>query len=815
MTLLTAFQILLSRYSGQEDIVVGTPIAGRGRPEVEALIGFFVNTLVVRTDCSGNPTFLQMLRRVRDVMLDAYANQDVPFEKVVQHLHVERDVGRNPLFQIMFQLRTAPRRSRSGPAYDPPIPVERNTSIFDLSISLWESQDVLEGSIEYSTDLFHPETISRLASHYQTLLEAVISNPEQRIRDLPLLTPSERSELLAKWNGAEPPPLTNDRIHRVVEAVVENVPDSIAVAFEEYRITYRDLNERANRLAHYLCDLEIGPDVLVGICLDRSPEMVVAILAILKAGGAYLPLDPAYPQERIAFILRDAQPRIVLTTRTLANKVSGHNVRAICLDNISKVFARKSSMNLPERATSDNLAYVIYTSGSTGTPKGVLVCHRGLCNVAESQVALLPLGRNDHVLQFASLTFDASIFEMLLAFGAGATLYLAKQQDLLPGAPLNEFINTNGITVVTLPPSVLATLSPDRCSSLTTILVAGEACSAALVAMWSPGRHFFNLYGPTEATIWSTAARCTVGTVKRSPPIGRPIPRTKIYVLDGNAQPAPIGIPGEIHIGGYGLARGYLSLPELTNQRFITVGFTDSGKERLYKTGDLARYLPDGQIEFLGRVDDQLKVRGFRIEPGEIETKLKQHQSIQDAIVIATDGDAGARSLVAYIVPVPGKVIVQTELSDFLEERLPKFMVPAQYMFLEALPRLPSGKVARKMLPKPTPTTTTQAHEFMPPQSALEQSIANVWKEILKLERVGVEDNFFDLGGNSLSLAALHARVAQLVSKEVPLIEMFRRPTIRSLVSYVDSSAVGTSAGSSHVRERAQRKLAVAQHNYR
>lgn len=783
MTLLAAFQVLLCRYSGQDDIVVGSPTAGRGRPEVEQLIGFFVNTMVLRTDCSGNPTFRELLARVREVTLEAYANHDVPFEKLVEHLRIERDLSRNPLFQVLFHLRSGPRLAHYGEAYVPPVTINRKTAVFDLSFSLWESKDELEGSIEYSTDLFDASTIARMAGHYQSLIAAINSNPDARIHDLPLMGQPERAQVVVEWNASEERRLSYYCAHQIFEGQAENTPETIALTFKTDHLTYRALNERANRLAHYLGDVEVGPEAIVGICLERSPEMVMAILAVLKAGGAYLPLDPKYPKERLAFMLADARPSIVLTQGKFLEMFSDQDVRTLPLDRISREVERQSPQNPRAGTTAENLAYVIYTSGSTGTPKGVLVPHRGLCNVAESQVSLLPIGKSGNVLQFASLNFDASIFEILLAFGAGATLHVGTEQELMPGAPLMEFLYEHEITAVTLPPSVLATLTPEECPSVTTVLVAGEACSSDLVDLWAPGRHFFNLYGPTEATIWATAARCTGG--KRPPSIGRPIPNVHIYLLGSNLQPVPIGVPGEIHIGGCGVARGYLNRPDLTIEKFLPSPLSDHFPERLYKTGDLARYLPDGQIDFLGRVDQQVKVRGFRVEPNEIEEVLKSHPSVRDAAVLGQEDKSQTISLIAYVVPLDSLEVTKSQLADYVADRLPAFMMPAQYVFLENLPKLPSGKIARAALLKFGKSGQVKEQTLSKPQGALEQSIATIWQELLHLDNLGTDDNFFDLGGNSLLIAKLHLRLMKFAGEDIPMIELFRHPTIESLANYL------------------------------
>ncbi|WP_445302295.1 amino acid adenylation domain-containing protein [Microcoleus sp. F4-D5] len=647
MTLLAAFKTLLYRYTGQTDIVVGTVTAGRNQPEIQQLIGCFVNTLVLRTDLKDNPTFQQLLERVREVTLGAFAHQDLPFEKLVEALHPERNLGQNPLFQVAFVLQP-PMSGVDSMLNWSQLDIDTETAKFDLTLELQETSEGLVGRFEYSTDLFDAETIERMVGHFQTLLEGIVAHPDQKIAELPLLTDFEWQQLVA-WNNTKTDYPKDACIHQLFEAQVEIAPDAIALIFEDKQLTYKELNVRANQLAHYLQNLGVEPEVLVGICVERSLETIIGLLGILKAGGAFLPLDPAYPKERLAFMLEDSQVPVLLTQRQLlVESLPKHQGRVVCLDTDWPVIERQSEENPECSLTPNNLAYVIYTSGSTGQPKGVLVEHSSISNLATAEIRLFNVQPESRVLQFASLSFDVSVWEVVMTLLAGAALVLATRDSLLPGAGLIQLLRDFTITTVTLPPSVLAVLPAEDLPALQTIIVTGEACPPDIVAKWASGRRFFNAYGPTESAVSATVAECNDSS--KSPPIGRPLANKQIYLLDAQLQPVPIGLPGELYIGGDGLARGYLNRPELTAERFILNPFSDEPDSRLYKTGDLVRYLPDGNIEFLGRIDHQVKIRGFRIELGEIEAVLSQHPDVQVAVVAAQENVPGQKRLVAYVV---------------------------------------------------------------------------------------------------------------------------------------------------------------------
>lgn len=674
MTLLAAFQTLLYRYTEQEDMAIGSPIANRHRSELEGLIGFFVNSLVLRADLSGNPTFRELLEQVRNVALEAYEHQDLPFEKLVEALDPDRDLSRNPLFQVAFALQNAPMQPLELPGVKlEPAPLESGSTRFDLEVHLWEpahglrtlwqSQEGLSGFLSYSTDLFDLDRIERLIGHFQTLLDGIVANPDARLSDLPLLTQAEQQQLV-EWNlpltAHEEEDLEGSTLcfHQIFEAQVQSAPEAIALVSEHGSLTYRELNQRANHLAQSLQQMGVRPDDLVGLCVDRSADMVIGILGILKAGGAYVPLDPKYPSDRLHFMLTDTQVSILLTQSWLVQSLPTSPAKILCLDQPLSPNLESSNLE-PHQVvplTSNHLAYVIYTSGSTGTPKGVLLSHRGLCNVVEAQQRTFHLSHNSRVLQFSSLSFDASIFELALALGVGGTLYIPPKSAQLPGMVLVQFLNENAITHALLTPAVLAVLPPVELPALQVLITGGEACSSQVVDRWAVNRHFFNAYGPTEITIWAMVAELHPGDNPLT--IGHPIVNTQVYILDANLNPVPVGISGELYIGGVGLAQGYLNRPELTADRFIPKPFCGNGKEDptphsplstalLYKTGDRALYRSDGTIEFLGRVDHQIKIRGFRVELGEIEATLQRHPAVREAVVIPSDTSNEMR-LLAY-----------------------------------------------------------------------------------------------------------------------------------------------------------------------
>ena len=794
MTLLAAFDALLYRYTGSSDILVGTPIANRNRGEIEGLIGFFVNTLVMRTDLSDNPSFSQLLTRVREVTMDAYAHQDLPFEMLVEALQPERDLSHTPLFQVAFVLQNTPKSEIAMTGLTvTDLPPENTTAKFDLTLAMVSTDDGLKGVWEYNTDLFESSTIERLSGHFLNLLGGIAANPQARISQLPLLTESETNQLLIEWNNTQVDYPEYKCIHQLFEEQVKRTPDAVAVVCSQQQLTYNELNCRANQLAHYLRKLGVKADTLVGISLERSLEMIVGLLGILKAGGAYLPLDPDYPSERLQFAIADAQLSLLLTQEGLIDKLPEHQAPLILLDRFTEEINQNSQDNLTGVVTANNLANLIYTSGSTGKPKGVMVEHRGLFNLAQAQIKTFNLQSNSRILQFASLNFDASIWEIIMAIGAGATLYLDTKDALMPGLPLMGRLKDYGITHITLPPSALAALPLEDIPELQTIIVAGEACSEELIKQWATGRNFFNAYGPTETSVCATVEKWTDETLKVT--IGRPIANTQVYILDSHLQPVPIGVPGELHIAGAGLAKGYLNRPELTQEKFIPNPFekdevipptplNKGGNEpsKLYKTGDLARYLPDGKIEYLGRIDNQVKLRGFRIELGEIEALLNQNEAVQSSCVIVREDNLGDKRLVAYVVPQPEINLTINEIRQFLRAKLPDYMVPTAFVLLDTFPLTPNGKIDRRALP--VPDLQSQG-EYIAPRNPIEEKMAQIWAEVLKLKRVSIEDNFFELGGHSLLATQVISRLQETFEIVLPLRYLFESPTIAQLSAVI------------------------------
>ena len=800
MTLLAAYYVLLYRYTGQEDINLGSPIVGRSRVETEELIGFFINSLVLRGDLSGNPSFRELLQRVREMVLDAQSNQDVPFEKIVEALQPERSLVQTPLFQSVFRIENM----QSGGGFELPgltintVSVESKTTEFDLIFSTLKHDDRMTGTVIYSADLFNAATIRRLTNHFQTLLEGIIEDPQQSISELltrvealqpdavdaPVLSEAERRQALIEWNDTRTESWPELCFHQLFEAQVERTPDALAAIFEDEELTYRELNARANQLAHYLRNLGVGPEVCVGLCVERSLRMLVGLLGIMKAGGAYLPLDPSYPLERLSFMLEDAQTPILLTEQHMLETLPVSWAQVICLDEDWEMIADESEENVTSGVGLGNMAYVIYTSGSTGKPKGVMVQHSGLRNLAEAQVRAFAEPAGGRVLQLASLSFDASIFEIVMGLRAGAAVCLGARESLLPGPSLLRVLREREITNLTIPPSILSSLPDSELPALKTIIVAGEACGAENVARWSKGRRFFNAYGPTETTVWATLALCADPT--RRPPIGRPIINTQVYLLDSQLQPVPVGVAGEMYLGGDSLARGYLNRQDLTAERFVPDALSGTGGARLYRTGDLARYLPDGQIEFLGRVDHQVKLRGLRIELGEIESLLAEHAELRESVVLLHDNEAGEGRLVAYIVP-RHEAPSHGELRDFLSDRLPEYMIPTVFIALDELPLTPNGKIDHRALPSPDTVKAESETVFVAPRNRVEEILAGSWSQVLDVERVGIDDNFFVLGGDSIRSVQVLSK-AQERGLEVTLQQLFKYQTIRKLAEHLSTS---------------------------
>ncbi|HYH78313.1 MAG TPA: amino acid adenylation domain-containing protein, partial [Longimicrobium sp.] len=780
MVLLGAFQVLLSKYGGSEDIVVGSPIAGRTRKEIEELIGFFVNTVVLRTDLSGDPSFRETLRRVREVTLGAYAHQEVPFEKLVAELQPERSLSHSPLFQVMFVLQNAGGGGGGLPGLAvSEVAADLASARFDLTLELAATPQGLRGGLNYSTDLFERGTVERMLGHLARVLEQVAADADVRLSRLELLGEPERALVLEEWNRTAAEYPADRCIHELFEVQAARTPDATAISFAGAALTYATLDHAANRLANHLRRRGVRPETRVGICLERGPELVVAILAVLKAGGAYVPLDPAYPAERLAFMLADSGAPLLLTRLPLPEGLPPHAAEVVCLEADRERIEAESARAPAAGARPDHLAYVIYTSGSTGTPKGVMVPHRGLPNLAYMQARRFGIDETSRVLQFASFSFDAAVAELFDTLLAGATLVMAPREELLPGAGLLETLRRGRVTVATLPPSVLAMLPPDDLPELRTVVSAGEAVDAATVERWSGGRVFVNGYGPTETTVCAATARCEADG--RAPSIGRPLENMRAYVLDAAGRPAPVGVPGELYMGGVGVARGYLGRPGLTAGRFVPDPFSVAGGARLYCTGDRVRWSARGELEFLGRVDAQVKVRGFRIEPGEIEGALRRSEGVADCVVVAREDVPGEKRLVAYVVG-DGEAGV---LREHLRRELPEYMVPSAFVLLDALPLTANGKLDRKALPAPEGDAYAR-RSYEAPLGEVEAALAGIWGEVLGVGRVGRWDHFFELGGHSLLATRVVSRVRELFGVELPLRALFERPTIAELAKAVE-----------------------------
>ncbi|MEH2068927.1 MAG: amino acid adenylation domain-containing protein [Nostoc sp.] len=792
MTLLAAYVTLLYRYTGSDDIVVGTPLAKRDRLEIEGLIGFFVNTLVLRTDLSGNPSFQELLKRVRQVTLEAYAHPDLPFEELVKALQPQRDLSHTPLFQVMFILESAPTSEveMSGLTVSS-FAAERTIAKFDLTLFIKNTANGLVAAWQYNTDLFDSPTIERMAGHFVTLLEGVIANPQQPIYQLPLLTEAEQRKLLVEWNDTQTEYPINKSIPQLFEEQCLNTPDAVAVEFGNQRLTYNELNCCANHLAHYLKSLGVKADVLVGLCVERSLEMVVGLLSILKAGGAYVPLDPNYPQERLAFMLEDAQVPVLLTHQPLVDKLPQHQAQLVCLDTDWQLISQSSQDNIISGVQADNLGYVIYTSGSTGKPKGVAMNQLPLCNLILWQLQNTTVSHGAKTLQFAPISFDVSFQEMFSTWCSGGTLLLITEELRRDALALLGFLEEKAVERLFLPFVALQQLAEVAVGSelvvshLREIITAGEQLQITpAISQWLGKLDdciLHNHYGPSESHVVTNFTLAdSVENWSLLPPIGKPIANTQIHILDKYLQPVPIGVPGELYIGGVSLARGYLNRLELTQEKFIFNPFDKSGGSRLYKTGDLVCYLQDGNIEYLGRIDNQVKMRGFRIELGEVEAALNQHSDVQAVCVIPREDTPGDKRLVAYVVAHQDCTPTINELRQFLKAKLPEYMVPNAFVILESLPLTPSGKVDRRALPAPDLQSERQ-DKFVAPRNPIEELLAQIWAQVLKLEQVGIYDNFFELGGHSLLAMQLVSRIRNIFKVELPLRELFANATVAEL----------------------------------
>ena len=819
MVLLAAFQTVLGRWTGQRRVVVGSPVANRGRSEIEPLIGFFVNTLVLPSDLSGRQTFKELLAQIRETTLGAYSHQDLPFEKLVAELQPERDLSHTPLFQVMLVMQNQPQETLELSGVElSPLRVETGAATFDLVLGALAAPDGQVLSADYRSDLFDGTTIQRLLGRLLAFLRGAADRPEARLDRLPLMPDAERHQLLEEWNDrgsdfGRPQTLTEDTLHGLFEAVALRYPSRLALMLEGHQLSYRELDRQAEHLARGLRARGFGPEAVVAIALGRSMEMMISILGVLKAGGAYLPLDPAAPRERLAWMLRDAGAALVLTRREEASALGDLPVPKLVLDALATPDGDPEPEAMPPAPVrADNPAYVIYTSGSTGRPKGVVISHRGAVNTLLWRLEDFDLEPDDAIFQNIAFTFDPSIWQIFGALLSGARLVLARPGGEQDFTYFVRRLVAERVTITDLAPSMLQVLLEHRdigqVRLLRLLFAGGEALPVALERRFlsTLDADLRNIYGPTEGSIDAACWRCLPGDVAATVPIGRPVANKRLRVLDRQGMAVPAGTPGELWIGGVGLARGYLGRPGLTAERFMAHPLSRRPGARLYRTGDQVRFRTDGALEFLGRVDRQVKVRGFRIELGEVEAALGHHPEIREAAVVAAGGSRVGNHLVAYVSAE--QVAPETrEVKDFLGERLPGYMVPAVFEWLDALPRTVSGKVDYQALPEPKEPAAEARAAYLEPRSELEQTIAATWREVLEIERVGLDDNFFDLGGHSLLLVQVHGRLEQALERDLPVVDLFNYPTVRSLARHLDPAAADVTL--ERVRERALDQLAV------
>jgi amino acid adenylation domain-containing protein len=798
MLLLAAFNTLLHRYTGQSDIVVGTPMAGRSRAETEGLIGFFVNTLVLRTDFIGDPSFRQLLALAREASLGAAAHQDLPFEKLVEELQPERDLSRSPLFQVMFALQNvrleeaALSELQMEPAGEAP-----EIAKFDLTLFMSESAGGLGGSLEYNTDLFDSATIARMAGHFKRLLASVAEGPDRRVSALEILTDDERDALLVKYNETAAAYPEASCAHELFERQADETPDAPAVSFRDERVTYGELNRRANQLARRLRELGVGPDVLVGVLVGRSPDMTVALLGVLKAGGAYLPLDSSQPRERLSLVLSDAGVRVLVTHESFRDSLAGHDARLVCLDSERAALERLGGQNLDPVATPANLAYVIYTSGSTGTPKGAMIPHRGLVNYLSWCVGAYAVAEGRGAPVHSPVGFDLTVTSLFAPLLAGRETRLLPEEDGVEvlGRALREGRDYSLVKITPAHLEVLKHLlhAESAAGRTNSLIIGGEALLGEHISFWqqhAPATRLINEYGPTETVVGCCVYEVPRGaTFAGSVPIGRPIANTRLYVLDRHMRPVPAMVSGELYVGGDGLARGYLKRPAATAEKFVPDPFSKERGARLYRTGDLCRFLAGGEIDYLGRIDHQVKIRGFRIELGEIESALNRHPSVREAVVAVREDVPGDKRLVAYVVAEAGRLPTLGELRRDLKDGLPGYMMPSALVVLEELPLTQNGKVDQRRLPAPAGAGTTERDTFIAPRSLTELALVEIWEDVLNYRPVGIADDFFDLGGHSVLALSVMAQIQKLFGLDLPLSTFFEGGTIEHLATLIRQRA--------------------------
>ncbi len=810
MALLAILNILLYRYSRQDDILVGVPVAGRRQGVTEELIGFFVNTLVLRTRLSGAAGFRELLRNVRETALDAYTHEDLPFEKLVEELQPERNLNHQPFFQVMLVYQNVPQPiANVGTLQVEQLEIDNGVARFDLLFNLVETDDGVTGHLEYNSDLFEAESIARLLGHFRTLVESVVADPEQSIAELPILAQSEQQQLL-DWNNTAKDHGSVTSVHQLFEAQVEKTPDTTAVVFGSDGVTYRELNSRANRLANYLIEQGVGPDVMVGLAVERSVEMIVGVLGILKAGGCYVPLDPEYPRERLKSMLEDVKLRILVTVEKMVDAFPPHGAKIVLLDADRELIDRSNDENPNVFLHDDNLFYTVFTSGSTGRPKGVASPHRQVTNLVQWHNAEMVAGAR--TLQFASLSFDVSCYEIFICLASGGTLFVIPETLRRDTKELAKYLLANRVEKAILPVVVLQQIAeeyialPQLDHNFKEITSAGErmTVTAQVVKLFErlESCYLRNNYGPSEThVIMAATIEGDRATWPVHPPMGRWITNTEIHILDHKLQKVPVGVPGEIYIGGVALARGYINRPELTSERFLPDPFSRVPGARMYYTGDLARYLPDGQVESLGRIDHQVKIRGFRVELGEIEVVLASHPAVRELVVIAREDTPGDKKLVAYLVLEDEQSANVSELRSFLADKLPDYMVPSAFVILDEFPLSPNRKIDRRALPAPDMSRPDVETALILPRTPAEEVMANIWAGVLGLEQVGVADNFFDLGGHSMLATQVVSRIRERFHVDLPLRALFQHPTVAGLVEEISTLGAEEEVGTIPRRE--------------
>ena len=792
MVLLAAFDTLLHRYAGVDDLVVGVPVSGRHHEGVEPLLGFFSNTLAIRSDLSGDPTFAELLTRVRGATLEAQAFQDLPFERLVEALNPERSQAYSPIFQVLFGFDVAPESPPrlAGHVLERRVVPGWSWSRFELSIVVRElAEGGLRAEVEWSTDLFDDATVERLLTHYETLLRGAVEDAERPISQLPLLTEREREEILVRWNSTAAD-FDARPVHELVADQVARMPDAVAAVGVDERITYGELDRRSNQLAHYLRSLGVEPGGLVGIVLDRTVDLLVSMLAIHKSGCAYVPIDPSYPPQRQELVLEDADAPVLLTHEQYATTASRHGLHVVALDRDTAAIAAQPDTPVGVQVSPDDLAYVIYTSGSTGKPKGVEIRHRSVANLLAYMRQFPGLTADDVVGNVTTSAFDVSVPDWFLTLSTGARLVLIPREATLDGVDLNDWLARTNATWLQATPTTLQMLVDAgwKGSDALKVVAGGEALPRTLVPELLPrAKEVWNVYGPTETTVWSSVIRLTTGELDYTP-IGAPMANTSFYVLDRHRQPVPDGVPGELYVGGAGVARGYHKRPDLTAEKFVENPFGDG---RLYRTGDLVRRHPDGTLEFLERIDQQVKLRGFRIELGEIESVLAEQPGVAAAVAAVREDVPGDRRLVAYVVPASGSAVELEPLRRVLKAKLPPFMVPSAFMVLDDVPKTENGKLDRKALPAPDGARPDLGQSYVAPDGPVEEALAGIWADILRVDRVGAEDDFFDLGGHSLLALKMLARLHEELGVTIPLAQLFDASTVRDLAQRVTVSLLG------------------------